>query len=210
MAEDLGFVHRWVPGDGDGPTILALHGTGGDENDLLPLVARVAPGKSVLSPRGKVSEMGASRFFRRLAEGVFDVDDLIARTHELADFVGRAASEYGFDAGSVVALGYSNGANIVASVLFLRPDVLAGAALMRPMSPFGEGRMPDGRLPDLAGRRVWISAGEMDPLIPAEGTDLLARQLRSAGADVELDTQAAGHQLVMDDLEGARRFLASW
>lgn len=205
------FVHRWVPGSREGaPTVLALHGTGANEDDLLPLAARVAPGMSVLSPRGKVSEMGAPRFFRRLAEGVFDIEDLIARSHELADFVEAAAAHYGFDPGRVVALGYSNGANIAGSVLLLRPGSLAGAALLRPMSPFGPGEMPEGAAPDLTGKRVLVSAGERDPLIPAPSTARLVEQLQSAGAEVEALRQPAGHELIAGDLDAATRWFATW
>jgi phospholipase/carboxylesterase len=203
----LGFVHRWVPGvDNTRLTVLALHGTGADENDLLPLAAYVAPGANVLSPRGRVLEGGAPRFFRRLAQGVFDIEDLVARTHELADFVRAASSVYEFDPSTVVALGYSNGANIAASMLFLRPEVAAGAALLRPMAPFPDGR-PDGEpLPDLSSKSVFVGAGEWDPLIPAPLTELLVDQLRDAGADVTVARQAAGHELVQADLEAAARW----
>ncbi|MEX1159153.1 MAG: alpha/beta hydrolase, partial [Thermomicrobiales bacterium] len=161
MSAELGFVHRWVAGDADAalPTLLLLHGTGGNENDLLSLGSLLLPGASVLSPRGKVSENGASRFFRRLAEGVFDVEDLIARTYELADFVGAAAKQYGFDPGNVVAVGYSNGANIASSMLLLRPGTLAGAVLLRPMVPLE----PDSP-PDLSGTPVYLGAGRLDPI----------------------------------------------
>jgi phospholipase/carboxylesterase len=202
------FVHRWLPGT-RALTVLALHGTGANENDLLPLVRQVAPDANVLSPRGKVSEMGAPRFFRRLAEGVFDVDDLIARTHELADFVASSAAERSFDPASVVALGYSNGANIAGSMLFLRPDVLAGAALVRPMAPFKPGELP-GEPPDLAGKRILVSAGEHDPLIPAPSTDSLVEQLTAAGADVTDRRQRAGHELVQGDLDALEEWFGGW
>jgi len=132
----LAFEHRYQPGaPGSRVTLLLLHGTGGNESDLLPLGSAVAPQAALLSPRGNVLERGMPRFFRRLAEGVFDLDDLTQRTYELADFVDAAARTYGFDAAQVVGLGYSNGANIAASLLLLRPQVLAGAALLRPMLP---------------------------------------------------------------------------
>lgn len=204
------FVHKWVEGARD-LTVLALHGTGGDENDLIPLVAQVAPGANVLSPRGNVSEMGMPRFFRRLAEGVFDVEDLIARTHELADFVGAAATEYSFDPARVVALGYSNGANIAGSMLFLHPGTLAGAALVRPMAPFKPGELPAGTAaPDLSDKRILVSAGERDPLIPAPSTDSLVEQLRAAGADVTDRRQRAGHELVAGDLDALSGWFESW
>jgi phospholipase/carboxylesterase len=206
---DTGFVHRWVPGD-TGLTVLALHGTGANEDDLLPLVRHVAPGANVLSPRGKVSEMGAPRFFRRLAEGVFDVEDLIARTHELADFVVASAAGYSFDPARVVALGYSNGANIAGSVLFLRPEVLVGAALVRPMAPFRPGELPGGDAPRLDGKRILVSAGERDPLIPGPSTDSLVAQLSAAGAEVDDRRQRAGHELVQGDLDALAEWFAGW
>jgi predicted esterase len=199
------FKHRFVPGSdvATSPTLLVLHGTGGDENDLVGLGQTMLPGANVLSPRGKVLENGMPRFFRRLAEGVFDVDDLKARTHELADFVAAAAREYGFDARRVFAAGYSNGANVAASTLLLRPGTLAGAALLRPMVP----SVPE-TLPDLAGAPVLIAAGEMDVIATPPQTNGLAELLRKCGADVEVVIQPAGHQLMQDDVEAARRWFA--
>ena len=208
MSDAPDFVHRWVPGQGD-VVVLALHGTGADENDLIPLARGVAPDASVLSPRGKVSEMGAPRFFRRLAEGVVDVEDLIARTHALADFVVASATNYGFDADRVVALGYSNGANIAGSVLFLRPEVLAGAALLRPMAPFKPGELPGGAAPDLSGKRVLVSAGERDPLIPSPSTDSLVAQLSGAGAEVTDRRHNAGHELIQGDVAALTEWFAT-
>jgi phospholipase/carboxylesterase len=208
MSDALDFAHRWVPVEGAGTTILALHGTGGDENDLLPLVSAVAPGTNVLSPRGKVSEMGAPRFFRRLAEGVFDVDDLVARTRELADFVVAAASRYGFDAGSVVALGYSNGANIAASMMLLRPEILTGAALVRAMKPF-EVEEAGAVLPDLGGKHVLVLSGAHDPIVPATSTEGLVALLDAAGAHVTHDAAPTGHQLVQADVDRLRAFFAA-
>src|SRR4026209_2924110 len=134
MTSGPDFIHDCVPGSSS-RTLLLLHGTGGNERDLIPLGRELDPNASLLSPRGKILENGMPRFFRRLAEGVFDLEDLKARTHELADFVLAAAREYGFDAGRVFAAGYSNGANIAASSLLLRPGMLAGAVLLRPMVP---------------------------------------------------------------------------
>jgi phospholipase/carboxylesterase/glyoxalase family protein len=133
----LEFVHRFIPARERerGLTLLLLHGTGGDETDLLPLGEALAPGAALLSPRGKVRENGMPRFFRRVSEGVFDLEDLRFRTHELADFVAEAAAAYGFDPTRVVAVGYSNGANIAASIVLLRPQTFAGAILFRPMVP---------------------------------------------------------------------------
>src|SRR5919106_2243449 len=146
---DLGFVHRFLPGAPSLPVLLLLHGTGGDESDLLPLGEALLPGAARLSPRGKVLENGMPRFFRRLAEGVFDLDDLRRRTQELADFVEAAAAAYGLGERRPVAVGFSNGANIAAAMLLLRPGVLSGALLIRPMVPL----VPD-TLPDLGGMPV--------------------------------------------------------
>src|SRR3954463_16668755 len=141
---DLEFSHVFEPRTGTStPPVLLLHGTGGNEHDLLPLGRAVAPGSALLSPRGKVLENGMPRFFRRLAEGVFDEQDLIRRTHELADFIEEAAAHYGFDATKVVAIGYSNGANIAGGTLLLRPGILSGAALLRPMVPLIPQALPE-------------------------------------------------------------------
>lgn len=208
MSDALDFTHRWVPSDGAPATLLALHGTGGDENDLLPLVDAVAPGYNVLSPRGKVSELGAPRFFKRRAEGVFDLEDLVARTHELADFVRAAATSYGFDATQVTALGYSNGANIAASLMVLHPGVLARAALLRPMKPFDPDEVGTD-LPSLAGRSVLVLAGARDPIVHAASTQGLVDLLQRAGADVSAHTSPAGHELVRADLDLVARWLSS-
>lgn len=198
-------VHRWEPGEGgERGTLLLLHGTGGDENDLLPLARLVAPGAALLSVRGNVMEQGAPRFFRRLAEGVFDLEDLERRTVELVEFVGAAQSRYGFDATRLFALGFSNGANIAASVLLSRPDALAGGVLIRAMVPF-EPMEP----PSLAGGSVLLSQGRSDPLIPAAGAERLATLLREAGAEVELAWQTASHGLVQGDVTTATRWLAA-
>ena len=205
MADELaGFAHRYVPAEGDDAnTLLLLHGTGGDENDLLPLGRMLDPGAALLSPRGKVLEHGMPRFFRRLAEGVFDEEDLVRRTHELAGFVEEAAREYGLDGGRIWAVGFSNGANIAASLLLLHPGLLAGAVLLRAMVPFE----PD-VTPDLAGTQVYLAAGRSDTMIPPENTEKLAKLLRNAGADVTLDWQPGGHGIGRAEVEAARRWLA--
>jgi predicted esterase len=200
---DLSFVHRYEPGSApDAPTLLLLHGTGGDENDLVPLANELMPGAGVLSPRGKVLEHGMPRFFRRLAEGVFDLDDLRAQTTELADFVLAAAEQYGFDPKQVVAVGFSNGANIAASMLLLRPGVLAGAVLFRAMVPI----VPE-TLPAQPGTRVLLSNGRTDPLVSAAETERLASLLRGTGAEVTLTWQAGGHNLTRGDITSARAWL---
>ena len=193
MSENpLNFIHRFIPGSARSPVpvLLLLHGTGGYENDLLDLAHALSPGSAFLSPRGKILENGMPRFFRRLAEGVFDEPDLIQRTHELADFVEAAAQEYKFDPSRVVAVGYSNGANIAASTVLLRPSTLKGAILLRAMVPL----VPP-LLPDLSGRPVFLSAGTNDPIIPAENVERLAALLRQAGANLELVCNSTGHQL---------------
>jgi predicted esterase len=198
------FIHYYAPAPAlDSPTLLLLHGTGGTEQDLLPL-ARLLPGAAVLSPRGKVLERGMPRFFRRLAEGVFDVEDLTRRTHELADFVAAAARRYGFDAGRVVAAGFSNGANIAASLLLLRPDTLAAAVLFRAMVPLE----PD-PLPSLPRTPVLVSNGREDPLVPSSETERLAALLDRAGAAVTIAWQPGGHVLTPADVSGATAWLAA-
>ena len=200
--EALGLRHVWIEPKAEGPILLLLHGTGGNERDLLPLADLVAPGAGVLSPRGSVLENGMPRFFRRLAEGVFDEPDLRARTAELAEFVADAASAYRFDAANVTALGFSNGANIAASLLLLSPGVLLGAMLFRAMVPL----QPDAP-PALEGVRVLLSEGARDPIVPMDQGEALAGMLRRGGAEVTLVWQEAAHGLVDADLRSARDWL---
>ena len=203
MSADLGFVHRYVPGeDESGPTLLLLHGTGGNEEDLVPLGETLAPGAAFLSPRGKVSEYGAPRFFRRLAEGVFDHEDLVFRSHELAGFVEAASEEYGFDPSKIVAVGYSNGANVAASTILLHPGLLRAAVLFRAMVPFE----PE-VTPDLSGMPVLIAAGRMDRMIPPDNTQRLADILLEAGADVDLRWRDTGHPLTFEEVREAKAWL---
>ncbi|MGB3682874.1 MAG: alpha/beta hydrolase [Rubrobacteraceae bacterium] len=202
MSKELGFVHRYVPGKED-LTLLLLHGTGGDENDLIPLGRELAPGAGVLSPRGKVSEHGAPRFFRRLAEGVFDLEDLAFRTHELAGFVENAAEEYGFDPAKLIAAGYSNGANIAASLILLHPGLLRAAVLLRSMVP-----LEPEVTPDLSGMPVFMAAGTRDQMIPPDNTERLAGILREAGAEVDLRWRDIGHPLAYEEVEEARDWLS--
>jgi phospholipase/carboxylesterase len=204
MSADLGFVHRYLPGeDESSPTLLLLHGTGGNEEDLIPLGQELAPGAAFLSPRGKVSEYGAPRFFRRLAEGVFDQEDLLLRTHELAEFVEAASAEYGFDRSKLVAVGYSNGANVAASTILLHPGLLRAAVLFRAMVPFE----PD-LTPDLSGMPVFLAAGRMDRMIPPDNTQRLADILDEAGADVDLRWRDTGHPLTYDEVGEAKEWLS--
>jgi phospholipase/carboxylesterase len=198
---NLSFVHRFAPATAPGhPPLLLLHGTGGDENDLLPLGRLISPGSAVLSPRGKVLENGMPRFFRRLAEGVFDEADVIARANELADFVSEAREAYSLDA--PIAVGFSNGANIAAAMLLLRPEVLAGAALLRAMVP-----LSNRPAADLSGKRVLILSGAMDPIVPAENAGRLAAMLQSAGAEVQHQTLPTGHGLSQADVNLTRGWL---
>ncbi|MFF2481137.1 alpha/beta hydrolase [Paenibacillus sp. NPDC058071] len=194
--------HIFVQGaDNSAPVLLLLHGTGGTENDLLPLAEMISPESSVLSVRGNVLENGMPRFFRRLAEGVFDIEDLVFRTQELNEFIDQAAAEYGFDRNNVVAVGYSNGANIAASMLFHERDSLRGAVLHHPMVPI-RGK----ELPDLHGKPVFIAAGTNDRICPPHETEELAALLEGAGAEVSVHWEQFGHQLTGSEAQAA----ASW
>jgi phospholipase/carboxylesterase len=195
------FIHEFVPGTSD-RTLLLLHGTGGNEHDLIPLGHELDPNAALLNPRGKVLENGMPRFFRRLAEGVFDVEDLKQRTNELADFIAAAAKHYNLAANQVVAVGYSNGANIAASMLLLRPEILRAAILFRAMVPL----VPE-NLPDLSSVRVWIGAGDSDPIIPASEAQRLIELLRRAGADVTIRFANATHGLTAADVKAAQHWL---
>jgi len=195
------FVHRFVPGESK-RTLLVLHGTGGNEDDLLPVARMLDPESALLSPRGKVLENGAPRFFRRLREGVFDEEDLVRRAHELADFVAAAVKEHALDASRVVAVGYSNGANIASAMLLLRPEILRGAVLLRGQTPL----VPE-KLPDLSGKGVFLSSGKFDPIIDAENAAALAEMLRKAGADVTHKLLPSGHELTRVDIDDAREWL---
>ena len=198
---NLGFVHRLVPGvDAARPPLLLLHGTGGDEHDLIPLAERMGPGHALLSPRGKVNEQGLTRFFRRSPEGVWDLDDFRARTGELAEFIKRAVAEY--ELAKPIALGYSNGANIAWSLLLKEPALLGGAILLRAMLPL------DPRpLPDLTGVPVLLIAGSYDELIPVERAGLLAALLGEAGAVVTYEMLQAAHGLTKEDITLATEWL---
>ncbi len=204
MAEnDLGYFHKFIPSSGaSGLTLLLLHGTGGDEDDLIPIGRDIAPKAAILSPRGKVLENGMPRFFRRLEEGVFDLEDLKFRTNELADFVNAASAKYRFDLKRLVAVGYSNGANIAASMLLLRPESLAGAILFRAMLPL----VPE-RLPDLSSKPVFLSSGQYDQIIPKESTEKLLQLLKRAGAKVEMKWNPANHGLTEREVKLAGTWL---
>jgi phospholipase/carboxylesterase len=198
----LDFVHTFEAGRSD-RTLLLLHGTGGNENDLIPLGRELDPEANLLSPRGKVLENGMPRFFRRLAEGIFDEEDLVRRTLELGEFIEQASTRYNLNRQNLFAVGYSNGANIAGSLLLLRPGSLAGAVLLRPMVPI----VPE-PLPDLKGVPVLVVSGRYDPIIPVDEALQLVTMLRNAGAEVDLSLENAGHGLTEGTMEIARRWLA--
>lgn len=202
MSEELNMKHIFKEGSGKTPhTLLLLHGTGGTEEDLLPLVDYIDSEANVLSVRGNVSENGMPRFFRRLAEGVFDEDDLIFRTEELNTFLDEAAKKYDFDRSQVIAVGYSNGANIAASLMFHYLDALRGASLHHPMVP-----RRGIELPDLSGKDVFIAAGSNDPICPSQESEELKSLLEKAGAAVEIHWENQGHQLTLGEVKAA----ATW
>jgi phospholipase/carboxylesterase len=200
----MDLVHQFIPASDGQPQriLLLLHGTGGNENDMVPLGRDLDPDAALLSLRGNVLENGMPRFFRRLAEGVFDEEDVVRRANELADFIQAAATKYQFDQQKLTAVGYSNGANIAAAVFLLRPGTITSAVLFRAMVPL----TPD-NTPNLAGSRLLICSGTHDRIIPVENAERLAAMLRDAGADVILRRQEAGHQLVFDEIAAAKKWL---
>ncbi len=203
----LGFVHRYLPParNDSGVTLLLLHGTGGDEKSLLPIGSALAPNAGFLSPLGKVRENGMPRFFRRDAQGLFDKRDLEMRTRELARFVEAASGAYGFRRDGIVAVGYSNGANMAVSLLLRYPDLVAAAVLFRPMIPF----VPE-VAPNLFGKPVFISAGRRDLFAFPEGTSRLEWLLAEYGADVHLQWGGDGHRLEPEEIPPAGHWLAAW
>jgi len=197
------FIHRFMPGrSADAPTLLLLHGTGGSEDDLIDIGRMLHPDAAILSPRGRVLENGLSRFFRRVAEGVFDLDDLKMQSAALAAFIAAAAGEYRFNVKRVFAVGYSNGANIAGSLLLLHPGTLAGAVLFHAMVPI----VPD-ELPDLRGVPVFMGAGRLDTMIRPEQSEELERLLSGAGAAVTAHWVEGGHSLTRDEVEAAAEWL---
>jgi phospholipase/carboxylesterase len=221
---ELGFIHRFMPPkhkesgattttrtstrETEGKvftTFLLLHGTGGNEEDLIPLAYEVDQRSAILSLRGKVLENGvAPRFFRRLAEGVFDIEDLKFRTNELADFVNDASKTYDFDLQHIIAVGYSNGANIAASMLLLRPEIISSAILFRAMVPL----VPE-TLPDLTNRHILMSSGIYDPIVSKQGAEELFCLFKNAGAKVSLSWQESGHELTIEEIQKAKEWLLS-
>jgi phospholipase/carboxylesterase len=201
MSLDL-FTHRYVPATRPGlPALLLLHGTGGNEDDLLPLGPMLAPGAALLSPRGRVLEGGMPRFFRRLREGVFDEADVRHRAGELAGFIAAAREAHGLPA--PIAVGFSNGANIAAALLQLHPEALAGAVLWRAMVP-----LQDPPQAELAGKRILMTSGAGDPIVPAANAARLAAILQADGAEVRHEVLPTGHGLVQPDIDLAKAWLA--
>ncbi|WP_439384026.1 alpha/beta hydrolase [Amycolatopsis lexingtonensis] len=194
--------HKFVEGAPDAPVLLLLHGTGGGPDDLLGLARELSPDSAVLAPAGPVLEHGAARWFRRLAEGVFDHEDVVKRANELADFVLEAREEYGFGGRRVIAVGFSNGANIAAALVLLRPEVVREAALFASMSPVPE--PPDH---DLHGARVFLANGENDAMAPLASTEELIRLLRERGAEVVTQRHPGGHQITVDGVRAAAEWI---
>ena len=206
----LGFIHRFIPSNRKEAkaktplaTLLLLHGTGGNEEDMIPLGHEIAPEAAILSPRGKVLEAGMPRFFRRLAEGVFDIEDLKFRTNELAYFIENASKLYSFDLEYMIAVGYSNGANIASSLLLLRPEILSAAILFRPMVPF----IPD-TLQNLISKNILICAGEWDPIVPRQNTEKLLDIFKKAHTNVSIYWQKSGHELGQEEILTAKEWLS--
>ncbi|MGA2874113.1 MAG: alpha/beta hydrolase [Nitrososphaerales archaeon] len=202
--DDLGFIHNFIPAkNSDGRILLLLHGTGGNEDDLLTIAQMIDERASILAPRGKVLESGMPRFFKRFAEGVFDLEDLKFRTNELAGFIRKAGEKYEFDLRSVVTVGYSNGANIGASLL-LKPESMKSAILFRAMISL----VPD-KIPDLSGKSVFISGGRFDPFIPQNKTIELGQTLEKAGAEVKMNWEDSAHALVEKEIVKAKTWIRS-
>jgi phospholipase/carboxylesterase len=200
----LAYHHLFEPAtDPSAPPLLLLHGTGGDEHDLLRLGRSLSPGSALLSPRGDVSEGGARRFFARLAEGVFDPAEVTRRTHALADFIAAAAAKYRFQSEQLIAVGFSNGANIGAALLQLRPASLGAAVLLRPMVVLDQAATPK----SLLGKRVLLLNGDFDPIVPADHPERLAELLRAGGAEVTRQSIPASHALTPADIATAQRWL---
>jgi len=206
---NLGFIHRFIPPHSNAKeskqTLLLLHGTGGTEDDLIPLGNELAPNASILSVRGRVLENGMPRFFRRLEEGVFDLEDLKMRTDELAEFITKSSSKYMFDEKRIIAVGYSNGANIAASLLLRRPESLAGAILFRAMVPYSPTVMPD-----LSNKSIILLEGLYDPIVSTAEAQRLLEIFTNAQSNVTLKWQDSGHNLTNEDIIAAKKWLESY
>ena len=215
-SNDFGFNHIFINSFSNGSnnkkydddrnkklTLVLLHGTGGNEEDLIFLGKKIEPNASILSPRGKVLENGMPRFFRRLSEGVFDLEDLRIRSHELGDFIQKCSLHYKFDLENTIAIGFSNGANISVSMLFLRPEVLQGAILFRAMVPF----IPD-PLPNLSSKKILLSAGLEDPIVSRNETENLFRLFQKTNAIITLKWQPSSHNLIQEDILVAKPWIS--
>ena len=214
-SNDFGFNHIFINSFSNGSnnkkyddrnkklTLVLLHGTGGNEEDLILLGKKIEPNASILSPRGKVLENGLPRFFRRLSEGVFDLEDLRIRSHELADFIQKCSLHYKFDLENTIAIGFSNGANISVSMLFLRPEVLQEAILFRAMVPF----IPD-PLPNLSSKKILLSAGLEDPIVSRNETENLFRLFQKTNAIITLKWQPSSHNLIQEDILVAKPWIS--
>lgn len=196
-------AYRFVPGADTGPVLVVLHGTGGTPDDLLPLARELWPDAPVLAPAGPVSEHGMGRWFRRLAEGVFDTEDVIARAGQLADFLRVARVRHELGDRPLVAVGFSNGANIAAAVALLHPDVLTRVVLFNAMLP-----VPDPPRLDLTGTRVLLVNGRRDPMAPVDSARRLVALLREGSADVREHWHPGGHQLTLDGVAAAKGWLS--
>ena len=215
-SNDFGFNHIFINSPSNGSnnkeydnkgskklTLVLLHGTGGNEEDLVFLGKEIEPNASILSPRGKVLENGMPRFFRRLSEGIFDIEDLKFRTQELADFIQKCSLHYKFDLNRTIAVGFSNGANIAASMLFLRPELLQGAILFRAMVPF----LPDDPFPNLSSKKILLSAGLNDPIATRTEIENLYNLFQKTNANIILKWQHSSHNLIQDDLVIAKEWI---
>jgi phospholipase/carboxylesterase len=202
---ELSLDHKFADGDPAAPVLLLLHGTGGGPDDLAGLARELSPKSALLAPAGPVSEHGAARWFRRLAEGVLDFEDVVARADQLADFVLAAREAYGLGDRRLVAVGFSNGANIAGALTLLRPDVLREAALFASMSA-----VPEPPAFDLTGTRVFLSNGLRDPMAPLASHEQFAKSLRDRGAEVTTHRYDGGHQITLDGVEAAKAWLAEW
>ncbi|PRX50337.1 phospholipase/carboxylesterase [Prauserella shujinwangii] len=200
--DTLPLEHTFHEGDQDAPVLLLLHGTGGGPDDLVDLGKELSPGSPLLAPAGPVSEHGARRWFRRLAEGVFDYADVVVRAGQLADFVVAAREHYGLAGRRLVAVGFSNGANIAGAVTLLRPDVLREAALFAAMLP-----APDPPAHYLSGTRVFLANGERDPMAPLDSTEQFIALLRKRSAEVTTHRHSGGHQITVDGFAAAKAWL---
>ncbi|WP_018633848.1 alpha/beta hydrolase [Neomegalonema perideroedes] len=195
------YVSFRQPGEADKPVLLALHGTGGDERQFVELARWIAPGAALVAPRGDVSEHGANRFFRRKAEGVYDMEDLALRTSKMIGFAEEIRAEH--PGRPLFAFGYSNGANILASALFGRPELFERAALLHPLIPWTPAPQPG-----LQDKPIFVSAGRRDPICPLPASLALIEHLRTQGAAVESLIHPGGHEFVPEEAEALRKFLS--